>query len=68
MINSVRHYHLDIIGLYEVASVFYGGDWEKNPEAKQFTLDIMKYMKENVDKWTKDGIIGIVFTQLQVNR
>ena len=46
---------LGYIGLYEVASVFYGGDWEKNPEAKQFTLDIMKYMKENVDKWTKDG-------------
>jgi anaerobic ribonucleoside-triphosphate reductase len=33
------------IGLYEVASVFYGGEWENNPEAKDFTIDIMKDLK-----------------------
>ena len=46
---------LGYIGLYEVATIFYGGDWEKNKEAKEFTLDIMRYMKESVDKWTIEG-------------
>ena len=46
---------LGYIGLYEVATIFYGGDWEKNKEAKEFTLDIMRYMKEAVDKWTTEG-------------
>ena len=46
---------LGYIGLYEVATVFYGGDWEKNKEAKEFTLDIMRYMKECVDKCTTEG-------------
>ena len=46
---------LGYIGLYEVATVFYGGDWEKNKEAKELTLDIMRYMKECVDKWTTKG-------------
>ena len=46
---------LGYIGLYEVATIFYGGDWEKNKEAKKFTLDIMHYMKECVDKWTTEG-------------
>ncbi|MET1239069.1 anaerobic ribonucleoside-triphosphate reductase, partial [Enterococcus faecalis] len=31
---------LGYIGLYEVASAFYGGAWEDNQEAKNFTLDI----------------------------
>ena len=46
---------LGYIGLYEVATIFYGGDWEKNKEAKEFTLDIMRYMKDCVDKWTTEG-------------
>lgn len=46
---------LGYIGLYEVATIFYGGDWEKNKEAKEFTLDIMRYMKECVDNWTTEG-------------
>ncbi|WP_392375578.1 anaerobic ribonucleoside-triphosphate reductase, partial [Streptococcus suis] len=33
---------LGYIGLYEVATVFYGGEWETNPEAKDFTVDIIK--------------------------
>lgn len=39
------------IGLYEVAASFYGGEWEKNPEAKAFTLDILKYLKQHADAW-----------------
>ena len=33
---------LGYIGLYEVATVFYGGEWEGNPEAKEFTKDIIR--------------------------
>ncbi len=36
---------LGYIGLYEVASAFYGGAWEDNQEAKNFTLDILKELK-----------------------
>lgn len=39
------------IGLYEVASAFYGGAWEDNQEAKNFTLDILKELKKNADNW-----------------
>ncbi|UWF56895.1 anaerobic ribonucleoside-triphosphate reductase [Staphylococcus hyicus] len=42
------------IGLYEVATVFYGPEWETNPEAKAFTLDILKEMKDYQQKWTED--------------
>jgi ribonucleoside-triphosphate reductase len=39
------------IGLYEVATAFYGGEWEHNPEAKEFTLEILKNMKASADAW-----------------
>ncbi|ELB19633.1 anaerobic ribonucleoside-triphosphate reductase [Enterococcus faecium] len=42
---------LGYIGLYEVASAFFGGEWETNPEAKAFSLDIVKELKANADAW-----------------
>jgi len=39
------------IGLYEVASVFYGANWEKTQEAKNFTLEIMKILKKHAKLW-----------------
>ena len=42
---------LGYVGLYEVASAFYGGAWEDNQEAKNFTLDILKELKKNADNW-----------------
>ncbi|WP_099225126.1 anaerobic ribonucleoside-triphosphate reductase [Listeria costaricensis] len=39
------------IGLYEAATVFYGGEWETNPEAKDFTLQIVKELKRYADEW-----------------
>ncbi|WP_399553660.1 anaerobic ribonucleoside-triphosphate reductase [uncultured Vagococcus sp.] len=39
------------IGLYEVASQFYGGEWEENPKAKEFTLAILKSLKAHADLW-----------------
>ncbi|HFI0577962.1 TPA: anaerobic ribonucleoside-triphosphate reductase [Streptococcus suis] len=43
---------LGYIGLYEVAAVFYGGQWESNPEAKDFTVAIIKRMKELTEVWS----------------
>ncbi|HFI0641013.1 TPA: anaerobic ribonucleoside-triphosphate reductase [Streptococcus suis] len=45
---------LGYIGLYEVATVFYGGQWETNPEAKDFTVDIIKKMKALVEAWSDE--------------
>lgn len=42
---------LGYIGLYEVATVFFGSEWEHNEEAKQFTLDIVKSLKQHADAW-----------------
>ncbi|MFC4653303.1 anaerobic ribonucleoside-triphosphate reductase [Lactococcus nasutitermitis] len=44
---------LGYIGLYEVATVFYGPTWEANKEAKDFTLDIVKKMHEDCDAWSE---------------
>ena len=43
---------LGYIGLYEVATVFFGNNWETNPEAKEFTLDIIRDMKHRVEEWS----------------
>ena len=43
---------LGYIGLYEVATVFFGNSWEHNPEAKEFTLDISRDMKRRVEEWS----------------
>ena len=45
---------LGYIGLYEVATAFYGGEWEGNPEAKEFTVDIVKEMKRLVGEWSEE--------------
>ena len=43
---------LGYIGLYEVATVFFGNNWESNSEAKEFTLDIIRDMKRRVEEWS----------------
>ncbi|HES8849701.1 TPA: anaerobic ribonucleoside-triphosphate reductase [Streptococcus pyogenes] len=45
---------LGYIGLYEVASVFYGGQWEGDPDAKAFTLSIVKAMKQACEDWSDE--------------
>lgn len=45
---------LGYIGLYEVATVFYGGEWENNPEAKEFTVNIVKTMKNLCADWSDE--------------
>ncbi|HFI0463055.1 TPA: anaerobic ribonucleoside-triphosphate reductase [Streptococcus suis] len=41
---------LGYIGLYEVATAFYGPNWEELDQAKTFTLEILKRMKAYADK------------------
>ena len=43
---------LGYIGLYEVGTVFYGPEWETNPEAKEFTVDIIRKMKKLCTEWS----------------
>ena len=42
------------IGLYEVGTVFYGGSWENNPGAKEFTISIVRKMKELCEDWSNE--------------
>ncbi|MGX7329814.1 anaerobic ribonucleoside-triphosphate reductase [Enterococcus bulliens] len=43
---------LGYIGLYEVATAFYGPNWEDNLEAKDFTLEIVKKMDQQTKQWS----------------
>ncbi|WP_125704752.1 anaerobic ribonucleoside-triphosphate reductase [Lacticaseibacillus daqingensis] len=45
---------LGYIGLYEVGTVFYGHAWEQDPEAKQFTLDVVKDLYDHCVDWEKE--------------
>ena len=40
---------LGYIGLYEVATIYYGPNWESNRQAKAFTLAIMARLKAKAD-------------------
>ena len=44
---------LGYIGLYEAAAAFYGGAWEQNPEAKEFTLRVLRTLAEHAQAWTE---------------
>jgi ribonucleoside-triphosphate reductase len=43
---------LGYIGLYEAAAAFYGGDWEGDPEAKEFTLRVLRTLAARAKEWT----------------
>ena len=51
--NSRATVSLGYIGLYEVGTVFYGSEWEKNPEAKQFSIDVVKDLYDHCVEWEK---------------
>lgn len=44
---------LGYIGLYEVGTVFYGSSWEKNPDAKAFSVSIVKALDDHCKAWEK---------------
>lgn len=54
MKNGRATISLGYTGLYEVGAVFYGGEWESNPEAKAFTVEILTEMEKLAEQWTKD--------------
>lgn len=45
---------LGYIGLYEVGTAFYGPEWETNPEAKEFTVDIIRKIKKLCTEWSDE--------------
>ncbi|WP_415618577.1 anaerobic ribonucleoside-triphosphate reductase [Liquorilactobacillus satsumensis] len=45
---------LGYIGLYEVGTIFYGPEWEQNKEAHDFTLEIVKKMKNSCVAWSDE--------------
>lgn len=44
---------LGYIGLYEVGTVFYGSTWEKNHDAKAFSVSIVKALDDHCKAWEK---------------
>ena len=44
---------LGYIGLYEVGTVFFGPDWEANPAAKAFTLEVLARLKQKAAEWSE---------------
>ena len=42
---------LGYIGLYEVATVFFGGEWEENQTAKNFTLKVLEKLYQKTVEW-----------------
>lgn len=52
--NGRASVSLGYIGLYEVGAMFYGGEWEDNREAKEFTLEVLKTLYDSTEKWKKE--------------
>lgn len=47
------------IGIYEATSSIYGLDWEQNAEAKEFSLEILKRMKDYADAWKTETDVWV---------
>jgi ribonucleoside-triphosphate reductase len=43
---------LGYIGLYEVATSFFGADWESNPTAKNLTIAVLQRLQSAAQAWT----------------
>lgn len=46
---------LGYIGLYEVATAFFGGAWESDPAAKEFTLAVLRRIYERAREWSAES-------------
>lgn len=46
---------LGYIGLYEAAAAFFGGGWEGNQEAKDFTLEIIRNLHAHAEAWRAES-------------
>jgi len=45
---------LGYIGLYEVATAFFGGQWETDAAAKAFTIDILRALRDHTRRWSAE--------------
>ncbi len=59
---------LGYIGLYEVGTVFYGSAWEKNPDAKAFSVSIVKALDDHCKAWENNMATTSRFMARQANR
>ncbi|SEI83533.1 anaerobic ribonucleoside-triphosphate reductase [Demequina mangrovi] len=46
---------LGYIGLYEVATAFFGGEWESDPEAKELTLRVLRTLRDRAAAWKAES-------------
>lgn len=54
MKNKRATVSLGYIGLYEVATLLFGENWQENLEAKEFTIEILKEMTKYANKWSDE--------------
>lgn len=45
---------LGYTGVYEAVSCIYGVDWEKNEEAKEFSIEILRRLQTHADEWKEE--------------
>lgn len=48
------------VGLHETATRFWGNDWQDNPEAKNFTIQVLRHLNHWKEKWAEET--GIAFS------
>ena len=48
------------VGLHETATRFWGNDWQDNPEAKNFTIQVLRHLNYWKEKWAEET--GIAFS------
>ena len=48
------------VGLHETATRFWGNDWQDNPEAKNFTIQVLHRLNHWKEKWAEET--GIAFS------
>lgn len=48
------------VGLHEAATRFWGNDWQDNPEAKNFTIQVLRRLNYWKEKWAEET--GIAFS------
>lgn len=53
-LNKRSTISIGYIGLYEVGALLFGSEWENNPEAREFTLSVLKRMKELGTTWSDE--------------
>jgi anaerobic ribonucleoside-triphosphate reductase len=46
---------LGYIGLYEVATAFFGSEWEGNPDAKRLTISVLESLQSHAKDWTEES-------------